>query len=64
MQRPESAGPARSWRALEAGLQGFRAACRGEAAFRQELAVALVVIPPGLWLGETGIEKALLVLLF
>jgi len=61
MQRPKTAGPARIWRALGASLQGFRAAYRGEAAFRQELAVALVVIPLGLWLGKTGVEKALLV---
>jgi diacylglycerol kinase (ATP) len=32
-----------------------------EAAFRQELVVAALVIPLGLWLGDTGVEKTLLV---
>ena len=40
---------------------GFNGAFRLEAAFRQEVALALVVVPLGLWLGKTGIEKALLV---
>lgn len=34
---------------------------RHEAAFRQEVLVALIAVPLGLWLGEGGIEKALLV---
>src|SRR5213076_2313035 len=32
-----------------------------EAAFRQELAFAVLVIPLGLWLGHSGIERALLI---
>ncbi|MEJ1965849.1 MAG: diacylglycerol kinase [Gammaproteobacteria bacterium] len=46
-------GPA-SW----LGLVG---AYREEAAFRQELALSVVVIPLGLWLGHNGVERALLV---
>lgn len=42
-------------------LQGFRACFRHEAAFRQEVLIALIVIPLGVWLGESGVEKALLV---
>ena len=34
---------------------------REEAAFRQELALAVLVIPLGLWLGRNGIERALLI---
>ncbi len=41
--------------------QGFRGAWREEAAFRQECALALLVIPGGLWLGQTGVERFLLV---
>jgi len=41
-------------------LQGFSAAL-SEAAFRQELALAAVLIPLGLVLGDTGVERALLV---
>ncbi|MCA8967404.1 MAG: diacylglycerol kinase [Planctomycetes bacterium] len=41
-------------------LGGFRAAL-GEAAFRQEVGLFVVLAPLGLWLGETGVERALLV---
>lgn len=61
MQRPKPAGTARVWRAFGASARGFRGAFRGEAAFRQELAIAVVVIPLGLWLGKSGLEKAALV---
>ena len=40
---------------------GFQGAWREEAAFRQECALAVVVIPLGFWLGDNGIERALLV---
>ncbi len=42
--------------------QGLVAAWRSEAAFRQECVLCLILIPVGLWLGETGVERALLVL--
>jgi diacylglycerol kinase (ATP) len=42
-------------------IKGFRACFRHEEAFRQELFVLLLLIPLGLWLGENGIERALLV---
>ena len=42
-------------------LQGLRFAFLGEAAFRQECALFVVFAPLGLWLGRTGIERALLV---
>lgn len=53
-------GLRRIWLAFGNTLKGFRAAFRDEAAVRQELALALVVIPAGLWLGRTGAERALL----
>lgn len=40
--------------------QGLCAAWRNEAAFRQELGLALVLVPLGLYLGDGGIAKALL----
>ncbi|HUG73547.1 MAG TPA: diacylglycerol kinase [Steroidobacteraceae bacterium] len=61
MQRPKFSGADRFWRAFGASYRGYCGAFRGEAAFRQELAVAVVVIPLGLWLGDTGVEKAVLV---
>ena len=40
---------------------GFKTAYKSEEAFRQETWTAIILIPAGLWLGETGTEKALLV---
>ena len=41
--------------------QGLRAAYRYEAAFRQEIFLAIILVPLGIWLGQTGLEKAILV---
>ena len=41
-------------------FEGFAAAARHEDAFRQELALAVVLVPLGLWLGNDGAERALL----
>ncbi len=57
----DTGGLTRILRAFGYSLQGFRACYRHEAAFRQEVAVALVAVPLGLWLGDGGVEKALLV---
>jgi diacylglycerol kinase (ATP) len=48
-------------RALGASVNGLVGAFREEAAFRQELGLAAVVIPLGLWLGHGGVERALLI---
>jgi diacylglycerol kinase (ATP) len=61
LARPKPRGVDRILRATRASWLGFVGAFRNEAAFRQELALALVVIPLGLWLGHTGVERALLV---
>jgi diacylglycerol kinase (ATP) len=42
-------------------LAGLGAAIRHEDAFRMELALCAVLAPLGLWLGETGVQRALLV---
>ena len=42
-------------------ISGLSAAFATEDAFRQELLLAVIAIPLGLWLGPTGIAKALLV---
>lgn len=42
-------------------LSGLAEAVRHEASFRYELIAAAIMIPAGLWLGSTGVEKALLV---
>lgn len=51
----------RIWLAFVNTLRGLRAAFRDEAAVRQELALSVVLIPLGLWLGRSGVERALLV---
>ena len=53
-------GIVRIWRATRYSWQGLSAALRHEAAFRQELALAVVLAPLGLWLGANGVERALL----
>ena len=40
---------------------GLRTAWRNEAAFRQECALAVVLIPLGAWLGGTAVERVLLI---
>ena len=42
-------------------MQGLAAAYRHEAAFRQEVWLALVLIPLALWLGQGWPEKSLLI---
>jgi diacylglycerol kinase (ATP) len=61
MQRPKPVGLTRVFRAFGASGRGIAGAIREEAAFRQELALSVVVLPLGLWLGQGGVEKALLV---
>ena len=59
--RDKPTGLTRVVRAFGYSLQGFRHAWREEAAFRQELTLALAVVPAGLYLGRSGVERALLV---
>lgn len=42
-------------------IAGFKACYKHEAAFRQELLGLLMLLPLGLWLGQSGVERALLV---
>jgi diacylglycerol kinase (ATP) len=42
-------------------LRGLRHCYRSEAAFRQEIWLSCALVPAALWLGETGVERALLV---
>jgi diacylglycerol kinase (ATP) len=40
---------------------GLRAAWRNEAAFRQECALAAVLTPAAFWVGQTAVERSLLI---
>lgn len=59
--RPKLAGLNRLVLAFVNSWKGFKGALAAEAAFRQEVALAVILIPLGAWLGKTGIEKALLI---
>jgi diacylglycerol kinase (ATP) len=53
--------PGRILKATVWSMQGLRAAWLHESSFRLEVYLFLVFGPLGLWLGETGVERALLV---
>jgi diacylglycerol kinase (ATP) len=59
--KPGDTGLTRIVKAFGYSTKGFAACYRNEAAFRQELAATIILVPLGLWLGESGIERALLV---
>jgi diacylglycerol kinase (ATP) len=42
-------------------MKGLKACYELEEAFRQEIAVLIPMVPLGLWLGETPVERAMLV---
>ena len=54
-------GITRIIKAFGFSMQGLKAAYKLEEAFRQEVWLFIVTMPLALWLGETGIEKALLI---
>ncbi len=63
MAQPSGSGKtglARLAAATQVSFEGLAAAVRHEAAFRQELMAAAVLVPLGLWLGADGTQRALL----
>lgn len=54
-------GLRRLWNALGYSMAGFRAAYKHEDAFRQELHLAIVLVPLALWLPASHIGKALMI---
>ncbi len=54
-------GLIRIWNALHYSLAGLRAAYRHEDAFRQEVRLALILIPLALLLPAAGLGKALMI---
>ena len=55
------AGLNRLWLATLNSLRGLRLCYQSEVAFRQEVWAALVLIPAGLWIGDSAVERVLLV---
>ena len=60
MDRPKLSGMRRLFLAFVNSWKGFKGAFKFEAAFRQEVALAVILLPLGVWLGKTGVERALL----
>jgi diacylglycerol kinase (ATP) len=54
-------GLRRVWNAFHYSLDGLGAAWRHEDAFRQEALLTLLLIPLALWLGESAVERALMI---
>ncbi|MGI6656831.1 MAG: diacylglycerol kinase [Desulfobulbus sp.] len=60
-RKANGTGLARLLRATACSYAGFVAAFRSEEAFRQEVLLCLVLLPLGCWLGDSNVERALLV---
>lgn len=54
-------GPARIMKAAGWSLQGLRAAWLHESSFRLEVYLFVILAPIGWWLGDSGVERALLI---
>ena len=61
MNKPSRTGVAHVFDAYRYSLKGLRAAWRHEVAFRQEIALASLLLPLALWLGTNASERALLI---
>ncbi len=61
MANPQNTGLRRIVNATRFSMAGLRAAWVNEAAFRQEVTATLILIPCGIWLGQNGVERALLI---
>lgn len=61
MSKPGNSGFRRIAKATGYSLAGLRSAWRHEAAFRQETTAAILLSPLALWLGQSAIEKMLLI---
>ncbi len=61
INKPNGSGVGRILKATECSRQGFVAAWRFEAAFRQETGLALVMLPLSFWLAQSLQHWALLV---
>ena len=59
--RNKPSGMTRLLKAFGNSMKGFAGVYKHEAAFRQELLLAVVLIPLGIYLGHNGIERALLI---
>jgi len=61
MGNQENKGLVRLINAWRYSMAGFRAAWVHEEAFRQEVCLAIFLIPAAFWIGDTALERALLI---
>jgi diacylglycerol kinase (ATP) len=61
MDKANNRGLARIVNATFFSVAGLRAAWSNEAAFRQECLLVLVLTPAAFWVGQTAVERALLI---
>ena len=61
MGKDGNTGILRIIRAARYSAQGLGHAWKHESAFRQEIALTLILVPAGLWLGRTTIERTILI---
>ncbi len=61
MNKPGKTGLPRVIDAFRYSCQGFIAAWRNEAAFREECLLLLILIPLAYWLGASSLERVLLI---
>lgn len=61
MSKPGKTGIARVIDAFGYSMKGFAATWRYEAAFRQEVGLAIILLPTAFWLAQTHIELILLI---
>ena len=59
--REKPRGLARLLQSFGNSWQGLVGAWREEEAFRQESLLALALVPAGLWFGQSGLERAVLI---
>lgn len=62
MNKPGNRGLRRVYAATVFSFKGYAAAWREEEAFRTEVLLGLVLFPTALWLGESTVERLLLLL--
>lgn len=54
-------GPHGMWKAMQWSLRGLGMGFRYESSFRLEVYLCVVLVPLGLWLGTTAVERAVLI---
>lgn len=61
MPKPGKTGLTRIIHAFGYSMKGFKAAFKYESAFRQEVALLVVLVPAAIWLGQSSTEHIFLI---